>query len=557
MQRKKAKQHIGFWGRLGELLFYARSRLLQTLRFRKKLCFILSVALFISIVLIFAAGCFDCLRQLEWNWLLKLQVRSSWLCNLLANKANWLAGWMASIFCIPKGEVLFISISADQVVFSAEASSLSVAPAQVILNALGTGGITLSAISEFRARRFLGVSMRDVLRRYYPWHVCFMIMHILLYLIGIYSLEQELVRCGMLALVGVFLCSVYAFIFSLGVFSAEGLTRFYIGGITKQTRKNPVALRPSLISDIAFHIGKEYSEKSRKLTDWFKSYCIMFVSLLDLSQGRQGSKKSAPSLFNHDSWDESTIFTRCFFQKRELKCSNPSYYVIYNLTCDAPTDKASTLTFKDKINVAQLAWKNLFRPFADDTQGKAEVAAAVLTASYIYSYSQFMVMVCGLSLYQHNVDPIQTTGPIRTSFLWQVLKQSQLLQQDLCKTDTWLKKTCWIPYPFSCSPSEWEPYRKVLGLTELSVTLWAYTLHGMDPLKERMYTYNALLEIADYSDYYNIMTLRQEVRLYMAYGYMTYLNAMPLSQLRPSRAALSKLLRNFENTFCQKIRKID
>ena len=543
--------------RLLEITHYTSNNLFQHLRSCNMLCFALSVVLFLLIGLLFCVGCLDCFRQLGCSWLCNLNIRSFPLGNFVANTANWLAGGLASIFCIPKGGGLLVRIYANQLNLSAEASSLSLAPAQIVLSTIGTGGVTLSAISEFRVRQYWGISMRDVLHHYYPGHICFMVMHILLYIFGMFVIEWNMVRCSMLVLLGVLLCSIYTVVFSFGAFSSEQLTKSYIGALSNRNSIDPSSGHVSLLGKIAFHIGKEYSENSREIICWFNSYCLTFVRLLQVALKDIHSSKQNTSLFSHTPWDETEIFKNVFSIPQEC-CTeeDPADRVFYRLLMDREKQQTYTDFFGTKLKTLQLVWKNLFRPFEEDIEGQAEAAAAILTASYIHSYSHFITIVCSLSLYLHDISPSKSTDYNPSNFLRKVLKYSQYLQRELCKEANWITQKSLIPYQFKCSLEEWSTYRKALGLIELSVMLWENSLHSRNT-EELSATYNELLEIADFTNYDDLETVRRELRLYIAYGYSTYLAALSVSSLYPSRDLVPTLLYYFEQAFYDKIMTIN
>lgn len=520
-------------------------------------CLALSTLMLLLIWLIFGMACFDCLRQLECNWICLLNIRSFPIGDFLANIANRLAGWLASVFCVPEGGSFLVCVSAGQVTLSETTASLSLAPAQVVLTTIGTGGVTLNAISEFRARRYLGVSMREVLHYYYPGHIFFMVIQILMYILGIFVMEKGMVRCSMLILFGVILCSIYAVIFSIGAFSAEKLTKAYIGSIASKRNTGHNSLQASLISNIAFHLGKEYSENGRELINWFKSYSLTFVQLLDVPSQGKHLRNQQCSLSSCSPWDENQIFKKVFFVSED-SCmeSDPADWVFYRLLLNRKKQQSYVDYLGSKIKDLQLVWRNLFRPFGEDIEGQAEVAAAMLTASYIDSYPHFMTMVCSLSLYQHNINPNKSNGQNASSFLWQVLKHSQHLQRELCEKSIWIMQKNLDPYKSKDSQDMWASYRKALGLIELSVTLWENTLYGRDT-NGGLSAYSALLEIADFTNCFDCETSRQEMRLYIAYGYATYLMALPAPSLYPSRDYISSLLYRFEEIFYQKVVSIN
>lgn len=553
MATERNKNHKRRWSRLFEITRYTSINLFQYLQSCNLLCFTLSVMLFLLIGLLFCVGCLDCFRQLGCNWLCSLNIRSLPMGNFVANATNWLAGWLASIFCIPKEGGLLIHIYADQLNLSAEASSLSLAPAQIVLSTIGTGGVTLCAISEFRVRRYWGISMRDVLHHYYPGHICFVVMHVLLYIFGIYVIERNMVRCSMLALLGILLCSIYTVVFSFGAFSSEKLTKSYIGALANRNRVGSNGAHVSLLGKIAFHIGKEYSENSREMIGWFNSYCLTFVRLLQVALKDKHSSKQNTSLFSHAPWDETEIFKDAFCISQEC-CTegDPTDWVFYRLLMDREKQQTYTDYFGTKVKTLQLVWKNLFRPFEEDIEGQAEAAAAILTAAYIHSYPNFITIVCSLSLYLHDIDPSKSTDYNPSNFLRKVLKYSQYLQRELCKEANWITQKSSIPYQFKCSQEDWRTYRKALGLIELSVTLWEISLHSRNT-GDLSATYNELLEIADFTNYDDLETSRRELRLYMAYGYSTYLTALSVPSLYPSRDLVPLLLCYFEEAFYKKI----
>lgn len=563
MLKQKTKCPKRLWRRLLELCLYKVNNLCCKLWLCNVLSAIISVMLFVVIALFFAVACFDCFRELGCSWLCGLNIRTYPLGNLLANATNRLTDWLISIFCISEDGSLLVSVSADQLALSLEAVSLSLAPAQAILTTIGTGGVTLSAISEFRAQRYLGVSMRDVLRRYYPKHVCFIVMYVLLFVLGVYTMEQEMVRSSMLALSGVFLCCIYTIIFSFGAFSAEKLTRFYISGISNKIHKKHKAYRivsilyPSLISNLAFYIGKEYAENSRELTDWFNSYSLTLSRILDVEPKGYRPEKQKLSLFKHSSWDERKIFRNAFCISNECCIKgNPEDFVFYRLLTNHNNQQSYVDCFGSKIKTLEIFWKNLFRPFGDDVEGKAQVAAAMLTASYIHSYSHFISMVCALSLHHHDIDSNSPNSCDLPNFLWQVLKHSKNLQKGLCENTNWVMQKSLLPHRFKSTQDEWVAYHKVLGLIELCVTLWENALHSRNAADQAS-IYNAFLEIADFTKYLDWETSRRELRLYLAYGYATYLMALPASSLFPSRNNISELLSIIEKIFYRKIRDIN
>lgn len=543
--------------RLPELCQYIGSSLYRKLWPCNLLSAILSIATLLLIMLVLSIACFECFRELGYSGVWEVNVRLFPMGNFLANTTNWLTGWLISIFCTAEDGGLLFHISSNQISLSLEKTSLSLSSAQIVLTTIGTGGVTLSAISEFRARRYLGLSMRDVLHRYYPFHVCFIIMHVLLYILGVYAMERGMIRCSMLTLFGVFLCCIYTVIFSFGAFSAEKLTRAYIAGISRKINKAPSGLFTSLISNIAFYIGKEYSENSRELTDWFKSYSLALVRLLNGDKKHKCPEKQNLSLFNHSPWDEESIFRDAFCISDECCIkNNPEDLVFYRLFKNRKKQQSFMNCFGAKIKTLQIFWRNLFSPFGDDVEGQAEVAAAMLTAAYIHSYSHFIAMVCALSLHKHDINPSKSSSYTSSDFLWQVLKHSQHLQRELCKDTSWILKKHLMPYRFNATQDEWESYRKVLGLTELAVTLWENTLYGRDATNLHS-MYNSFLEIADFIHFYDLETSRREIRLYIAYGYTIYLMALPAASLYPSRDYIPSLVCCIEDVFYQKIVSIN
>lgn len=520
-------------------------------------CNLLSLAWFIIMFLLVSLalgiGCFDCFRQLGCDWLCHLNIRSFPGGNILANFINWLTGSLASIFCVPKDGSLLIQLSTNQITLSTEASSLSLAPAQIVLTTIGTGGVTLSAISEFRARRYLGVPMRDVLHHYYPGHVYFVLMHILLYVLGVFAIEKGMIRCSMLALLGIILCCMYAVVFSFGSFSSETLTKAYIGAIAKKKCNSYNDLHASMINNIAFHISTEYSKNGRELINWFKTYGLTFVQLLDAFLLNKQRKSQQCSLSNRSVWDEKLIFKQVFCISEDpcIK-SDPADWVFYRLLMKHKKQQSYASYLAAKIKNMQLVWGNLFHPFDGDVDGQAEVAAALLTASYIHSYPLFMTMVCALSLYQHDREPNESSTQNISNFLWQILKHSQHLQENLCKNPKWIIQKRTKHYQFKEHKEGWAAYRKALGLIECSVTLWESALYGRDA-KDNSTVYNELLEVADSTNFFDLEISRQELRLYMAYGYVTYLTALPAPSLYPSRNHMLPLLYRLEEIFYRKI----
>lgn len=432
------------------------------------------------------------------------------IASFIVKAVNWVDQWIFELI-----EELITGNNKDNLL----------SPCATLITTIGIGGFALSAINEIRAKRHHGVPLSDVIDYFYPWHQSLLFIHIGFFFFGIISCEVGILNGAARCLLGVIVCSGYSFMITWRT-SLSGTKDYpivfdYIQRITKWSlnenlNKMTDSSVKDLISDISLYIGQEYLKSSSlRPVDMLKtldSDIDILVQLVKVFFLKDDGETSF-------ALDEKRLFREVIgINDNDATGSCLGRHVIFALR---DGDNLIGGNFQRCIKDCELVWRNIFVAFDPDDRRIAEIAAVILTGTFLRCQKVFLALLCGFSSYRRSDISIANFDNLK----W-------------AKTYESIWRICDGLFNDMNKQYQFKSFRSFLGMVELGAMYW-------DAATDPNYSWSShdqvLLLIKQIPDRkYIFLHMEELIGIYLACAYLISVDKPP------SRSRLAKALPSME-----------